>query len=689
MTSLTRRTLPALLCAFTLTIAQSPAQTPQQTQDTGISIPNMDTTVRPGDNFYLYANGDYIARTKLPADRAALGVFNTLSDRSFEQVASIIKDATKANAPAGSNERKIADLYKSYMDEAAIESHGVASLKPHLDFIETIRTPSELANALGLSIRADVDALNATNFHTPNIFGLWVAPSFNDPDHYAPYLLQGGIELPDRDYYLSTNESMKDIRAKYQTHIATMFRLAGLSDSESRAARVLALETAIAEKQISLADSEDIHKANNPWHTADFTSKAPGLDWPEFFHAAGVDKQQVFIVWQPSAFVGEAALVSSQPIDAWKDLLAYHLIEQYANATSKTLADEHFAFFGTILSGTPQPRPRDFRGDVLVSTTLGDAVGQIYAQQYFPPEAKAQGEAIVANLITAFRARLENITWMAPATKKEAITKLSTLKVGIGYPDQWQSYAALNITQDNLFANLWNAGLFEYHYSLGRIGKPTDRKEWCMTPQTVNAVNLPLDNGLNFPAAILQPPFFDPKGPAAHNYGAIGTIIGHEISHTFDSEGAAFDSEGRVRNWWTPEDLAHFESVTAALAAQYDTYEPFPGVHIKGKQTLGENIADVAGLAAAFDAFHASLKGHEAPKVANFTGDQQFFIAFGQNWASITRDAALRQEVLTDPHAPGQYRALTVRNNDGWYTAFDIQPTDKLYLAPKDRIRIW
>jgi putative endopeptidase len=278
---------------------------------------------------------------------------------------------------------------------------------------------------------------------------------------------------------------------------------------------------------------------------------------------------------------------------------------------------------------------------------------------------------------------------MAPETKKEAITKLGTLQVSIGYPDHWRSYAALNIAPDNLFANLWNAGLFEYHYSLSRIGQPTDRKEWCMTPQTVNAVNLPLDNGLNFPAAILQPPFFDPSGPAAHNYGAIGTVIGHEISHTFDSEGAAFDSKGRVRNWWTPADLAHFNTVTAALAAQYDTYEPFPGVHIKGKQTLGENIADVAGLAAAFDAFHTSLKGQSGPTISGFSPDQQFFIAFGQNWGSVTRDAALRQEVLTDPHAPGEYRALTVRNEDGWYKAFDIQTTDKLYLAPKDRVRIW
>jgi endothelin-converting enzyme/putative endopeptidase len=682
MTILTQRILPLIFTAVVLTAFA-------QTTDTGISIPNMDPAVRPGDDFYLYANGGFIARTKLPPDRASIGVFSILGDRSFEQIASIINDASRANAPAGSNERKIADLYNSYMDQAAIESHGLSAIKPRLDEIAAIHTPRELAHALGLTLRADVDALNFTNFHTSNIFGLWVAPSFNDPEHYAPYLMQGGLELPNRDYYLEDSPAIKVVRAKYQNHVGAIFSLVGFTEPDIRAARVVALETAIAKKQISLADSEDIHKANNPWHLADFTSKAPGLDWAEFFRAASLPSGNTFIVWQPSAFTGEAALVASQPLDAWKDLLAYHLIENYSAGISKALADESFFFFGTALTGATEQRPRDVRGDILVSNILGDPVGQLYVKQFFSPEAKAQAEALVANLIAAFRARLENITWLAPATRKEAIAKLGTLQVSVGYPNHWRSYRGYEVSPNNLFANLWKAHLFDYHYSLERIGKPVDRKEWCMTPQTVNAVNLPLDNGLNFPAAILQPPFFDPKGPAAHNYGAIGTVIGHEISHTFDSEGAAFDSQGRVRNWWTPDDLAHFNTVTAALAAQFDTYEPFPGLHINGRQTLGENIADVAGLAAAYDAFHASLKGQSAPTVSGFSPDQQLFIAFAQNWGDVTREAALRQQVLTDPHPPGHYRALTVRNEDGWYTAFDIQPTDKLYLAPKDRVRIW
>jgi putative endopeptidase len=669
------------LCLATVSLAQSaPAAH-------GISVASMDQHVSPGDNFYLYADGGYVAHTQLPPDRVAIGVFSVLGDRSSKQVANIIEDAAKANAAPGTDKRKIADLYHSYMDEAAIETHGLAALKPHLAEIEALHDQRELARELGLSLRADVDALNNTNFHTANIFGLWVAPSFNDSDHYAPYLMQGGVELPNRDYYVSP--SSQELREKYVKHIATMFRLAGVTEPEARAARVMALETAIAKAQVSLADSEDIHKANNPWHASDFAEKAPGLDWAEYFRAAGLDKQDTFIVWQPSAFTGEAALVASEPMAEWKDLLAYHLIEAYAAGTSKALADEQFAFFGGELSGATQQRPREVRGDVFVSGALGDAVGQIYAQRFFSPQEKAQAQALVANLIAAFRVRLENLTWMAPATKQEALTKLGTLQVGVGYPDHWRSYAGYKVSPDNLFANLWGARLFDYHYALGRIGQMVDKKEWCMTPQTVNAVNLPLDNGLNFPAAILQPPFFDPEAPAAFNYGAIGTIIGHEISHTFDSEGAAFDSNGQVRNWWTDADMAHFNEVAGRLAAQYDTYKPFPDLSVNGRQTLNEDIADVAGLTAAYDGYRASLKGSVAPIIDGLTGDQQFFIAFGQNWASVTRDAALREQVLTDPHAPARYRALTVRNNDGWYAAFDIKPTDKLYLAPKDRVQLW
>ena len=661
-----------------------------QAQDThGVALSSIDHTVKPGDNFFLYANGDWIKRTELPADRANIGSFSIIADRTDKQVAGIIADTAKANAAPDTDTRRIADLYASFMDTATLDARSFTAIKPKLDRIAAIKNQHDLARVLGLTLLADVDALNATNYHTANLFGLWVAPGFGDPDHYAPYLLQGGDVLPSRDYYLSDAPKMKEIVAKYTTHVATMFKLAGFDHPEERAAHILELEKAIAAQQISLADDEDIHHANNLWSAADFATKAPGLDWPEYFRAAGLSAQKSFYVWQPTAFKGESALVASTPLDAWKDWLAYHALEAYPTALPKPIADEAFAFFGTTLSGAPQQRPRDKRAIGLVNAILGDAVGKLYVQQYFSPEAKAQAQAMVSNLLAAFHQRLENITWMAPATKAEALRKLGTLRVSVGYPDHWRNYEGLTIHADDLYGNVERAGLFQLQYSISRIGQPVDRSEWCMVPQEVNAVNLPLDNGLNFPAAILQAPFFDPKAPAASNYGAIGAIMGHEISHTFDSEGAAFDSQGRVRDWWTPEDLAHFNAATAALAAQYDAYEPFPGVHVNGRQTLGEDIADLGGIAAAYDAFHASLHGKPAPVINGLTGDQQFFVAFGQAWQSKAREAAERRQIATDPHAPAQYRADTVRNSDAWYPAFDVKPSDALYLAPEKRVRIW
>jgi endothelin-converting enzyme/putative endopeptidase len=575
------------------------------------------------------------------------------------------------------------------VDEAAIERAGLTPLQPHLKAISAISDKKALAFALGQTLRADVDALNNTNFHTPHLFGLWVAPGFNDSEHYAPYLIQGGLQLPDREYYVADNEHMKEVRVKYQAHVSAMLKLAGFSDTDARAERIVALEHAIAEKHLTLAENDDIHKANNTWTQSDFNSKAPGLDWAEYFRGAGLEKQSSFIVWQPTAFAGESALVESTPLETWKDWLAYHTIEEYAPYLSKALADENYAFFGAVLQGTPQQRPRWQRGIVIVNRYLGDDLGKIYAQRYFPPEAKAQVQAMVTNIIAAFRQRIDALSWMAASTKAEAQAKLTTLYVGIGYPETWIDYSAYEVKPDDIFGNVWRGKLFQYNREVARLGKATDRHEWSMTPQTVNAVNLPLQNALNFPAAILQPPFFDPQAPAAANYGAIGSIIGHEISHTFDTEGSAFDSKGRVRNWWTDADLAHFDAATAKLAAQYDTYQPFPDLHVNGKQTLAENIADVAGIAASHDAYVASLDGKIPAAQGGFTGEQQFFIAFGQNYASKGRDAALRQQVMVDSHSPAQYRADTVRNIDAWYSAFDVKSGQTLYLSPDDRVRIW
>jgi putative endopeptidase len=635
------------------------------------------------------ADGNWIKRTEIPPDRGGIGTFTTLDILSNKRTAALIEEAAKSGGAAGSSSRKIADLYNSYMNEAAIEAKGLTPIKPHLDSIAAIKDKHELARALGETLRADVDALNNTNFHTANLFGLWVAPSFNDSEHYTAYLLQGGLQLPDREYYLADSQHMRDIRTKYQAHVSAVLKLAGFSDTDARAARIFELEHAIAEKHLRLDENDDIHKANNPWKQSDFVTKAPGLDWPEYFHAAGLGKQTNFIVWQPTAFAGESALVASTPLDTWKDWLAYHLIEAHANVLPKAFVDERFDFFSKTLSGTPQQRPRWQRGVGIVNNYLGDEVGKIYAQRYFPPEAKAQAQAMVTNIIASFRKRIDGLAWMDPSTKAEAQAKLTTLYVGIGYPETWKDYSAYDVKPDDIFGNVWRGNLWEYHRQVARLGKQIDRKEWSMTPQTVNAVNLPLQNALNFPAAILQPPFFDPEAPAAANYGGIGSVIGHEISHTFDSEGSAFDSKGRVRDWWKPADFEHFKQATAKLATQYDTYKPFPDLSLNGNQTLAENIADVAGLAAAYDGFKASLNGKAAPAQDGFTADQQFFIAFAQVEASKSRDAALRQQVATDSHSPSRYRVATVRNVDAWYPAFDVKPGEKLYLAPPDRVLIW
>ncbi len=668
----------------------------------GIVVANMDRSVKPGDDFYHFANGDWIKRTEIPPDRSYIGVIDSLIDLSQKRVARLIEEAAKANPPAGSNTRKIADLYHSYMDEAAIEAKGVAPLRPQLDAIAAVRDKHELARVLGESLRADVDALNCGCFHTPNLFGLWVAPSFNDPEHYAAYLMQGGLEMPDREYYLSDSASMRDIRAKFQTHVSAMLKLAGFADTDLRAQRIVELEHAIAEKHIPLADQHDTYKANNPWRQADFAANAPGLDWAAYFHGAGLSGQANLIVWEPSAFTGESALVASTALDTWKDWLAFHLIEDYADVLPKALADEHFAFFGKTLSGTPGQRPRWQRGVALVSDpdrgaantlagrgVLGDAVGKIYAQRYFSPETKAQIQAMVASIIAAYRRRIEALSWMDPATKAEAQAKLATLYVGIGYPETWLDYSSYEVKADDVFGNLWRGGLFDYHRLVARLGHPVDRREWGEEPQTVDATELPLQNALNFPAGYLEPPKFDPQAPAAVNYGAIGSVIGHEISHTFDTEGSAFDPTGRMRNWWKPADLAHFNAAAARLTAQYDTYKPVADLAVNGKQTLDENIADLGGISASYDAYRASLAGKPAPVQNGLSGDQQFFLGFAQSRASKSTEASLREQLMTDDHSPEEFRIDTVRNLDAWYAAFDVKPGDKLYLAPADRVRIW
>ena len=425
------------------------------------------------------------------------------------------------------------------------------------------------------------------------------------------------------------------------------------------------------------------------WKREEFASKAPGLDWPALLDAAGLNDAPEFIIWHPKAVTGLAALTASEPLDAWKAWLAFHTVEHASNFLPKALVDERFNFVGKALNGIPEQRPRWQRGVDYTNFALGDAVGKVYVQRYFPPDAKARIQALVDNLLKAYARRIDALSWMSPDTKAKAKEKLSTLEVGVGYPDRWLDYSTLQIAKDDALGNLQRAELFDYHRHLAKLHQPVDRGEWWMTPQTVNAVNLPLQNALNFPAAILQPPFFDAGADAAHNYGAIGAVIGHEISHSFDDQGSQFDAQGRLTNWWTKEDFDHFKAAGEALAAQYDQYRPFPDLAVNGHQTLGENIADLAGLAAAYDAYRLSLNGQEGPVLDGMSADQRFFISFGESWREKTRDAALRNQILTDGHAPAQYRAFSVRNVDPWYTAFSVTSNAKMYLDPKNRVRVW
>jgi predicted metalloendopeptidase len=653
----------------------------------GIDMTAIDRSVAPGDDFYAYANGGWIKRTEIPADQARWGSFNILNQEAQRRTRALIENAAKA-AP-GSEAGKVADYYASFMDEKGIEARGLAPLKARLGAIAAIADKKALARALGEALRADVDPLNNTNFHTENLFGLWVAPGFSDSAHYTPYLLQGGLGMPSRDYYLGGSAKMRAAAQAYGAYVARALTLADIADAKAKAALVLDLEARIAKAQESIVDSQDVVKANNVWTRADFAKKAPGLDWDLFFQGAGLSRVPGIIVWQPGAFAGLSKLVADVPLEAWKAWMAFHLVNHFSPQLPKAFVDARFDFYGKALSGTPRQQDRWKRAVNATNDALGDAVGKLYAAKYFPPESKAKAEAMVKNIIAAWGRRIDVLTWMTPATKAKAKEKLFGLYVGIGYPEKWRDYSGLAVVKGEALENQARSDLFEYRYSVGRIGKPVDRHEWSMTPQTVNAVNLPLQNALNFPAAILERPFFDAKANDAFNYGAIGSVIGHEISHTFDNQGAAFDVQGRLHNWWTKADFDHFAQSGRALVAQYNAYRLFPDLAVNGEQTLGENIADNAGLSAAYDAWHVSLKGKPAPMDQGLTGEQQFFLAFGQEWATKTREAAARQQILVDVHAPGEFRARQVRNIDGWYDAFQVRPGQALYLAPQVRIHVW
>ncbi|RXQ98910.1 M13 family metallopeptidase [Pseudoxanthomonas composti] len=653
----------------------------------GFDTAGMDKAVAPGDDFFQYANGGWVKNTEIPPDRSSFNSFTTILQDTEQHVRQIIEGAA-GDAKASGDLRKAGDYYAAFMDEAGIQARGLAPVEGELKALSEIADKRALAATLGGQLRADVDLLNATDLTTDRLFGVWISQDLHQPDRVTPYLVQGGLGMPERSFYLEGGR-MAELRRQYQAHVAKVLELGGIADAQAKAARVLALEIEIAKVHATNEQTQDVRAGANAWRRADLDQRAPGLDWQAFLEAAGLQDQQDFIAWQPGAISGISALVDSQPLDTWKDYLVFHALDRASPFLPKALADESFEFYSKTLNGVPQQRERWKRAVSLTNEALGEAVGKQYVAQYFKPETKARAEAMVKNIVAAFAARIDGLDWMSPETKQEAKAKIAGLKVEVGYPSAWTDYAALEVKRDDPLGNAERAGRLAYEQQRAKLGKPVGHSEWYMLPQTVNALNVPLENRLIFPAAILQPPFFDPNADEAVNYGAIGAVIGHEISHSFDNMGAQFDARGALRNWWTPQDLERFDAAGAALAAQFSQYKAFDDLAVNGKLTLGENIADVAGLATAHDAYRLSQQGKPAQALEGFSPEQRFFLGFAQAWRGKYREAALRNAILTDVHAPGQFRAQTVRNLDAWYDAFGVQPDQKLYLAPAQRVKVW
>lgn len=647
---------------------------------------DIDHSFRPGDDFYRYANGNWLKTAAISAGQTAFDTRAILTERTSQRVHDLIQEAAAAQAVKGSAQEKVGDYYASFMDQDAIEGKGLTTLADEMAMISAITNRTTLSAYLGATLNTEVDGLTANSDH---VFGVWVNQSFADSKHYVFHLLQGGLGMPDRESYLDSSPRMEALRAQYRAHIAAILKLASVVDSEIKATRVLALEVRMAQTHAPDSDAADVFKQNNPWKRADFGVKAPGMDWDAYFKSAGVADQPEFIVWQPSAVTGISALVGSEDIDLWKDYLKFHLIEHYSSVLPKAVGVEDFAFYGTVLSGTQQTPERGKSAIAATNAALGQAVGQLYTNRYFPPEAKAKAQTMVSDLIAAYRARIPSLTWMSPQTKKKALEKLAALRIGLGYPDKWIDYSTFDVVRGDAFGNMRRAEAFNRTYNLTKLKRPADPDEWRIDPQIVGAVIVFTPNTETFSAGLLQPPYFDYEGDAASNYGSAGVGIAHEICHSFDELGNIYDDQGRLGMWWTPDDLAKYRAVGAKLTAQLAGYCPLSDLCVNGKQVLSESIADLAGLRTAHDAYILSLKGKSDVVIDGLTGEQRFFVSFAQRWRKLQSEASLRRQMTTDTHPPGEFRSDAVRNVAAWYKAFDIAPSDKLYLKPEDRVGIW
>ena len=676
-----RTVAPVVILASVVFLSTAAAPTAEN-----VYTRDRDRSIKPGDDFYRYSNGGWLARVTIPPGQSVYDTRAILTERTRQRVRDLIQNAFATPSVKGSAAQKVGDYYASFVDEGAIDAKGLAPLAGEMATISAITDKASLSTYLGSTLNTEVDGLTS---NADYIFGVWVNQGFEDSQRCLFHLWQGGLGMPDRDAYLDPAPKMAELRARYQAHIAAILKLAGIADSETKAARILALEVRIAQAHAPDSDAADVFKQNNPWKRTDFDAKAPGMDWNAYFKAAGIAGQPELIVWQPSAVVGTSALVNNEALDVWKDYLTFHLVEHYASVLPKTIAAEDFAFYGTTLSGAQQPPDRPKVAIAATNAALGQAVGQLYTQRYFPPEAKLKAQAMVADLIAAYRVRISNLTWMSPQTKEKALAKLAALRIDVGYPDTWIDYSTLDVVRGDAFGNMRRAEAFNRSRNLAKLALPADPDEWRIDPQIVGAIIIFTPNTETFSAGVLQPPYFDPQGDSASNYGSAGAGMAHEITHSFDELGNIYDAQGRLGNWWTPEDTAKYHAAAAKLAEQFDGYCPLSGLCVNGKQVLTENIADLAGLVVAHDAYVLSLKGKTDTVIDGLTGEQRFFLAFAQRWRKVQSEAALRRQVATDTHSPGQYRSDTARNVEAWYKAYEISPSEKLYLKPEERVAIW